>query len=99
MFTPEPSLPGAPNASLSESEVESVEPSEFEFVLGRRQIASVSLVVLTALAAFTGVAYMVGKSSAPLAENSAPVTAPVPVVQPVVAVKSAAPLAEDFPTI
>jgi len=94
MFTPEPSLPGAPNASLSESEVESVEPSEFEFVLGRRQIASVSLVVLTALAAFTGVAYMVGKSSAPPAEKSAFVAAPVPIVQPVVAVKSAAPLPE-----
>jgi len=99
MFTPEPSLPGAPNASLSESEpftgaVESTGPSEFEFVLGRRQIASISLVVLTALAAFTGVAYMVGKSSAPPAEKSAFVAAPAPAPQPVVAVKSAAPLPE-----
>ena len=108
MFTPEPSLPGAPNSSLSESEsfaaqaeasVESVEPSEFVFVLGRRQIASVSLVVLTALAAFTGVAYMVGKSSAPPAEKSVAVAAPVPVPQPApaaqpVADKSAAPLPE-----
>ncbi len=99
MFTPEPSLPGAPNASLSETEpfaapVETAEPSEFEFVLGRRQIASVSLVVLTVLAAFTGIAYMVGKSSAPASEKPASVAAPVPTVQPVVTVKSATPLPE-----
>jgi cell division septation protein DedD len=60
MFTPEPSLPGAPTASIPESE-----PAEFEFVLGRRQVASVSLVVLTLLVLFSSAAYMVGKSTIP----------------------------------
>jgi len=76
MFTPEPSLPGAPNASLSESEpfsAATADATDFEFVLGRRQIASVSLVGLTILAAFTGGAYMVGKATVP---------APVQQIQP-----------------
>lgn len=69
MFTPEPELSGAPNAEIPESPapVEVVEvtlegPEEFEFVLGRRQIASVSLVVLTLIGACTAAAYVAGKS-------------------------------------
>ena len=60
MFTPEPSLPGAPTQNILETE-----SAEFEFVLGLRQVASVSLVVLTAMAIFISAAYMVGKSTVP----------------------------------
>jgi hypothetical protein len=66
MFIPEPELSGAPNAEIPESpapvSVEPEAPEEFEFVLGRRQIASVSLVVLTLIGACTAAAYVAGKS-------------------------------------
>jgi cell division septation protein DedD len=60
------------------------ESAEFEIVMGRRQIASVSLVGLVLVAVFSGVSYLIGKST----------PAPVPAVQvpetPVV--QAAAPL-------
>ncbi len=62
MFTPEPSLPGT---SVAESA-----PTEFEFVLGRRQVASVSLVALIALGIVTTAAYMAGKSTVPAVAES-----------------------------
>lgn len=79
MFTPEPSLPGAPTATIPDA----VDATEFEFVLGRRQVASVSLLALTALGVFTTVSYMAGKSAQPV---PAPQPAPrvvVPVSPPV----------------
>jgi cell division septation protein DedD len=62
------------------------ETEEFEFVLGRRQMASMGVVALSALAAFTAFAYVIGKSAtaatpppapAPV-HTSAPVAAPQP---------------------
>jgi cell division septation protein DedD len=44
------------------------ESAEFEIVLGRRQIASTSLVAIVLIAVFSGVSYLVGKSMAPKAE-------------------------------
>jgi hypothetical protein len=70
MFTPEPSMPGAPNASIPETEAAVIhEPSDtgdFEFVLGRRQIASLSLVGLIVIGTFAAGAYMIGKSTVPV---------------------------------
>lgn len=77
-----------PEASLPES-IPETGAGEFEFVLGRRQIASVGLVALTVLAIFTTVAYMTGKGAVPEAAP-APVVAPVPKPEPV----AAAPVAE-----
>lgn len=84
LFTPDASLP----ENLPESST-----GEFEFVLGRRQIASVSLVALTALAVFTTAAYMAGRGASPEIPAPVPVApaiVPVPKPEPVVA----APVAE-----
>jgi hypothetical protein len=67
-----------PDLSVEEEKNEATEdPTEFEYVLGRRQVASLSLVVLTGIAAFTALAYMVGKSSAaPMKEKAVIVQTP-----------------------
>jgi len=81
MLTPDPSLP-----------IPEAEPTEFEFVLGRRQVASVSLLAIIAVGIFTTAAYMAGKGKAPVVATApAPAPAPVPVAAPVVA---KAPVAE-----
>ncbi|MEI9815034.1 MAG: hypothetical protein WDO18_21370, partial [Acidobacteriota bacterium] len=72
MFTPEPLSPEAkatPREDENPSEAvldltEKAAPEEFEYVLGRRQVASISLVILTGIAGFAALAYIVGKSSA-----------------------------------
>jgi cell division septation protein DedD len=105
MFTPDPSLPSVTNTEvpLSGPPV-SIEPAEFEFVMGRRQVASVSLVVLTLLAAFTGAAYIVGKSAIESVETAKPVSRPTstPAPPPLVVEKASAPKPEaalfDVPT-
>ncbi len=76
MLTPDPSLP-----------IPEAESTEFEFVLGRRQVASVSLLALIAIGIFTTAAYMAGKGKAPVAVASAPAPAPAPIriVEPVAA--------------
>jgi cell division septation protein DedD len=57
------------------------ESAEFEIVVGRRQIASVGLVVVVLLAVFSGVSYLIGKSTpAPVLAVQVPDT---PVVQAV----------------
>ena len=79
MFTPEPEFPGAPNTEIPVSEpVQNAAPEEFEFVLGRRQIASISLVVLTAIGACTTTAYVAGKSVGKVVTVAAPAPAPAP---------------------
>jgi hypothetical protein len=93
-FIPEPALSPAPPTG----EQEAAPPQEFEFVLGRRQIASVGLVGITLLAIFTVLAYMAGKSTgktvvveAPaksVASAPAPSTAPAPAASTVPAVSS-----------
>ena len=40
------------------------EADEYEFVLGRRQMASLSFVVLVLIAAFAGIAYLAGRAAA-----------------------------------
>lgn len=66
------------------------ESGEFEYVLGRRQVASVGLVLLTGLAAFTAAAYMVGKSTAAPAkqEKAVDVPATLPAPKPAAAVQA-----------
>ncbi|MEO5925752.1 MAG: hypothetical protein ABIR70_18180 [Bryobacteraceae bacterium] len=86
MFTPEtePSLAAAPSVATEEQ-------ADFEFVLGRRQIASLSLVGLTLIGAFTAGAYMIGKSTVPT---------PAPVVQPKpVEIIAAAPVMVEAPAV
>ncbi len=84
MFTPEPELSGAPNAEIPEvKSPEVAEPAEYEFVLGRRQIASISLVVLTAIGACTTTAYIAGKSVGKVVTVEAPAPKPAPVTAPV----------------
>lgn len=83
MFTPEPELSGAPNAEIPEVKPpEASEPAEYEFVLGRRQIASISLVVLTAIGAFTTTAYIAGKSVSKVVTVEALEPRPAPVAAP-----------------
>lgn len=75
MFTPEPELSGAPSAEIPETTASA--PEEFEFVLGKRQIASVGLVLLTAIGVCTTAAYIAGKSTAKVVTEKAPAaTAP-----------------------
>src|SRR5579863_4957650 len=71
-------------ADASTPETES-ETAEFEFVLGRRQMASVGLVLTVLVAVFSGVSYTIGKtmSPAPAASAAAVVVAPPAPVEPV----------------
>ncbi len=69
----------------------SAENGEFEIVMGRRQMASVSLVVVVLLAVCSGVSYLIGRSLAhkdgeagptPVAQVVDPPAAPQPQPQP-----------------
>lgn len=71
-----------PDVNIPSGEPIGLPQEEFEFVLGKRQVASVSLVILTALAAFTGIAYMVGKSSGKTVEAAKPAAVVVPAPAP-----------------
>ena len=61
------------------------EDGEFEIVMGSRQIAGASLVVMVLLAVFSGVSYLIGKSAEPAAAAPAPAVE-VPQSPPVQAV-------------
>jgi hypothetical protein len=84
-----------------------VEDAEFEIVVGRRQIASVSLVVVVLVAVFSGVSYLIGKTAVPkVAEPPAAVinppapAAPIPEPPPpAVEAKSPDPQTIDHQTI
>lgn len=85
---PAPAPPPPPPADSDASPADS-EP-EFEIVMGRRQIASVALVVVAAVAVFSGVSYLVGRSVSPrpaappavVQAATVPAPAPAPVVSP-----------------
>jgi cell division septation protein DedD len=47
---------------------------DYEFVLGRRQVASLSFVVLVLISLFAGIAYLAGRSAVAHVNSSAPVT-------------------------
>ena len=70
---------------------------EFEFVLGKRQAASLTFVGLVLLAMFSGGSYLIGRAVAPAASSrtQAEVPDPPPIAQPV-AEASAAPEAPLF---
>lgn len=52
-------------AESPREEASAPEAADFEIVMGRRQIASVSLLVIVLLAVFSGASYVIGKSLAP----------------------------------
>jgi cell division septation protein DedD len=81
LVTPEPA------SSLDEA-VPEVE--EFELVLGRRQVASVTFVILVLLAVFSGVSFVAGKA-APVRKVETPtaVAAPVPEPTPIIPILEA----------
>jgi|HubBroStandDraft_2_1064218.scaffolds.fasta_scaffold556461_1 cell division septation protein DedD len=82
----DPSTPASPEASADQ------ESAEFEIVVGRPQIASISLVVVVLLAVVSGISYLIGKTVVPKAAEpvaaavvnppSAPVPEPAPAVAP-----------------
>ncbi|HXP84011.1 MAG TPA: SPOR domain-containing protein [Bryobacteraceae bacterium] len=53
------------------------EIEEYEFVLGRRQVASLSFVVLVLLSAFAGISYLMGRATVAHANTVAPPSKPV----------------------
>lgn len=80
-------------AESPREEASAPEAADFEIVMGRRQIASVSLLVIVLLAVFSGASYVIGKSLAP-----AP--APKPVLEAMAATvpdPPPAPLAQATP--
>ena len=80
MFTPEPSVSGAAGAAIPEvAPVIPADSGDFEFVLGRRQIASVSLVLITVVGAFSAGAYMIGKATTPPPVQAASISEPKPI--------------------
>ena len=84
LITPEP-------VSIDETE----QPEEFELVLGRRQVASVTFVILVLLAVFSGVSYVAGKAGPPRkietpVKVSVPEPPSIPVVQATIARPAAA---------
>jgi len=74
------------------------EPQEFEFVLGRRQIASLLFVSSIVLMICVALSYMVGRSMSPKAPSAAPMTvaAAQPEPPPIVLNQEPAPEAPIF---
>ena len=73
---------------------------EFEIVMGRRQMASASLVVLVLVAVFSGASYVAGRATVPQAAPPPPPPVAVPAPEPVIpiyeaTVVPAAPLRAD----
>jgi cell division septation protein DedD len=82
MFTPESAMP-ADAAEVPETP--STEAAEFEIVMGRRQIASATFLVLTVIASCAGGAYWVGKANHVVAAAPPPIvvqSAPPPAALP-----------------
>lgn len=86
----------APPAPVADENAPAEFEPEFEIVMGRRQIASVALLVVVSMAVFSGVSYLVGRSLGPRpvappvqaavqpAPAPPPVAAPAPAPAPVV---------------
>jgi len=70
----------AADESASPGEEIAKEGEEYEFVLGRRQLASVMFVATVLLAVFSGMAYLAGKSMAAKKVVTVTIPAPVPAV-------------------
>jgi hypothetical protein len=68
---------------------------DFEIVVGRRQIASISLVAVVLMVVFSGVFYLIGKSGAP--KPPAPTPDPVEQVAQTPAVQASAVQAPQIP--
>lgn len=90
----DPSTPSTPEPPAEE-------PVELEIVVGRPQIASISLVVVVLLAVVSGVSYLIGKTAGPKAAEPVaaavvnPSAAPAPVPEPPPA--PAQPLSQQAP--
>lgn len=81
---PEPAVaPPAVPAAVAGPDVAGIEDdgADFEIVFGRRQIASTSLVLLVTLAFFSGVSYLIGKSTAVATVVKAEPSKPAPVAE------------------
>lgn len=71
-------------------EVRAEESSEFEFVLGRRQLAGVLFVAIVALVTFSALSYLAGKAANPKQSAAIPAARaalPLPIVVPPAPVK------------
>ena len=94
-LTPEPLPSGAPSETGLAGSAES-DTGEFEFVLGRRQVASVTFLTLVLLAVCAGGSYLIGKGTATVSASELPpapaaavpveAPAPPPMAAPVVPV-------------
>src|SRR5580698_1316301 len=90
----DPSTPASPEASADQ------ESAEFEIVVGRPQIASISLVVVVLLAVVSGISYLIGKTTVPKATEPVaaalvnPPAVPVPEPPPAPAPASPQPAPE-----
>ncbi len=94
IFTTEPSAELiAPGPAIHFEDAAPVEAEEFEIVLGRRQLASVLFVATVAIAVFSSISYIAGKSLAP-PPKKIEVIRTVPVIQtvPAEAVKPEPPI-------
>ena len=77
----EPALE-SPQTVAPQTESTTLEESgEFEIVLGQRQIASTTLVLIVLVAILSALSYLIGKSMAPSAVSAAPMVQAAPVVQ------------------
>ncbi|MEP6961502.1 MAG: SPOR domain-containing protein [Acidobacteriota bacterium] len=79
---------GSSSGKTAEGDAPRAEPSEFEFVLGRRQIASVSFLLLVVVACLGAAGYWGGKASARVVEVVVPAPlaiAPTPAIPTLVA--------------
>jgi hypothetical protein len=91
-----PAAPPPPPEALEGAALEPEAPAEFEFVLGRRQVASLLFVSTIVLVVFVAVAYLAGKSTV-AKPAPAPVVAELPVTPPApIVVKQEAPPAVEI---
>ena len=81
ILSPEPAALEAPGAAIDDG------TSEFELVVGRRQLASLGFVLLVLLATFSGGSYLAGQAAARRVVAATPTVPadPIPVVQATIA--------------
>jgi len=79
-----------PESTEKAAPTATAEPAEFEIVIGRRQLSSLLFVAIVVIVTFSAVSYLVGRSVTPrevsaAAAQTAPVAAPIPVVDATIA--------------
>ena len=93
ILSPEPIRSQEPVLSQEPAQPDPEDDEDFELILGRRQVASVTFIILVLVAVFSGVSYMAGKATSPRRVETPKAAVPEPPAIPMIEATVAAPKA------